>query len=293
MNAAVLCTSLAWLAAGMAAPALAADPGIDQAVLDHLAATQGIRAGVAAHLDLNAPFRTVTPWTLVVAKQPDAEGIDASGLGDREGAVSVCFVHAGQPDCDDTPYLTRLRELGIALPGGERPFYQLFGSRIVSDGAGRPLLSLKACTAHGGNGSCGISTWLFGYDARQDRFRLVFSNLTGSNNNQETRVIEQGPLRGAVVVALPTDTAPFVYRVEVYRPAADGRYRLTLRYRGRTGYGDGNPLPVIDAEMPALLARLGLWKSGDALPAPPVMPAACTRLVLRRGVEWCDMPAGG
>ena len=65
-------------------------------------------------------------------------------------------------------------------------------------------------------------------------------------------------------------------------------YSRTLKYRGHTGYNDGNPLAVIDSEMPETLRQLGLWKTGDALPVPPLMPGGCTRLVMRKGVEWCE-----
>jgi hypothetical protein len=69
---------------------------------------------------------------------------------------------------------------------------------------------------------------------------------------------------------------------------SDSGYLLALRYRGHTGYGDGNPFAVIDSEMPETLRRLGLLKTGDALPVPPRMPRACTRLVMRKSVEWCE-----
>lgn len=75
--------------------------------------------------------------------------------------------------------------------------------------------------------------------------------------------------------------------IEVYAPGNSGRYARILRYRSHTGYGDGNPLPVIDSEMPAILERLGLWKPGDALPVPEPLPANCGRLILNRGEEWC------
>jgi hypothetical protein len=61
-----------------------------------------------------------------------------------------------------------------------------------------------------------------------------------------------------------------------------------LRYRGDTGYGDGNPLAVIDSEMPETLRRLGLWKTGDPLPVSPRLSGGCTRLVMRKSVEWCE-----
>ena len=121
-----------------------------------------------------------------------------------------------------------------------------------------------------------------------ESFRVVFFNLTGRNNNQETRLVENGPLLGRVVVSYPTDDPPFTYFVEVYSRIADGEYSRVLKYRGNTGYGDGNPLAVIDSEMPETLRRLDLWKVGDALPVPPRMPGGCTQLVMRKGVEWCE-----
>jgi hypothetical protein len=36
-----------------------------------------------------------------------------------------------------------------------------------------------------------------------------------------------------------------------------------LRYRSATLYNDGNPLAVIESEMPNIERRLGLWKPGQ------------------------------
>ena len=112
--------------------------------------------------------------------------------------------------------------------------------------------------------------------------------MTGRNNNEETRFVENGPLLGSVIVAYPGSDAPFTYFVEVYKRISDSEYSQVLRYRGNTRYGDGNPLAVIDSEMPETLRRLGLWKTGDTLPVPPRMPGGCTRLVMRKGIEWCE-----
>jgi hypothetical protein len=111
--------------------------------------------------------------------------------------------------------------------------------------------------------------------------------MMGRNNNQEARFVEKGPLLGSVVVAYPTNDAPFTYFVEVYKRGSESEYSQVLSYRGNTHYGDGNPLAVIDSEMPETLQRLGLWKTGDPLPVPPRMPRGC-RLVMRKGVEWCE-----
>jgi len=140
----------------------------------------------------------------------------------------------------------------------------------------------------GVNGNCLVSTFLFAYDRKADKFRVVFFNMTGRNNNEETRFVENGPMLGSIVVAYPTNNAPFTYFVEVYKRMSDSDYSRVLKYRGKTGYGDGNPLAVIDSEMPETLRRLGLWKTGDPLPVPPRMPRGCTRLVMRKGVEWCE-----
>lgn len=148
-----------------------------------------------------------------------------------------------------------------------------------------PLLLIKTGSAHGGDGSHSIYTELFIYDSQSDEFQSVFSNATGSNNNQETRFIGQGPLRGDIIVADPTSSAPFGYWISVYsRDRKDGYSRNPLRYRSATHYGDGNHLPVIDSEMPGILRRMGLWRPGDPLPA----PRGCSRPVLRYGEEWCQ-----
>jgi hypothetical protein len=76
---------------------------------------------------------------------------------------------------------------------------------------------------------------------------------------------------------------------EVYKRLSDSEYSRVLKYRGHTGYGDGNPLAVIDSEMPETLRQLGLWKIGDELPVQSRMPGRCTRLVIRKGVEWCEL----
>jgi hypothetical protein len=133
-----------------------------------------------------------------------------------------------------------------------------------------------------------ISTFLLDYDQKADRFRVVFFNITGRNNNEETRVVESGPLQGSVVIAEPTPGAPFRYFIEVHQRTSEAAYSRALKYRSQTGYGDGNLLAVIDSEMPETLRRLGFWKPGDALPVPPRMPAGCRQLVLRKGVAWCE-----
>jgi hypothetical protein len=286
----ILAATLMLVAGGLDAQTHLDTTAIDQAVISKLSAQFGINSKVIKHLDLTQPFQTKSRWTLVAAKQPDEESSVEDGAGNRIGAVSLCFVENDEPDCSEEMFLAKYREEKVSLASGERAFYELFASDVVFSGSGRtlPLLRIKSCTNRGANGNCGVSMFLFAYDGKADRFRVVFFNMMGRNNNQEARFVENGPLLGSVIVAYPTNNAPFTYFVEVYKRVPDNEYSRVLKYRGNTGYGDGNPLAVIDSEMPETLRRLGFWKTGDPLPVPSSMPRACTRLVVRKGVEWCE-----
>lgn len=160
---------------------------------------------------------------------------------------------------------------------------ELYSAEVVFRGANstRPLLMIQTGGAHGADGGHHIYTELFTYDRRLSEFKSVFSNDTGSNNNQRTRFIAEGALRGDVIVDEPDGCC---YRIEVYRLGASGRYASILGYRSHTVYGDGNRLSVSDSEMPEILRRLGLWHEGDPLPIPR---EGCSP-VLRRGEEWCQ-----
>jgi hypothetical protein len=278
------------LVAGTGARALVSSAEIDQAVIATLASSDGIHANVIAHVDLTEPFHTTTQWTLVVAKQPDEESPDRDGVDRPKVAVWICFVERAEPDCSAEPLLEQFRERHVSFERGEKPFYELVANDVVYSGPGRtrPLLQIQTCTMRGANGSCGAATFLFTYNRQVNRFQVVFFTIVGTNNNQAIRFVESGPLRGDVIVAYPTSDAPFAYFVEVYERHADAAYARVLRYRGRTGYADGNRLAVIDSEMPETLRRLGLWKTGDAVPVPPTMPPGCTRLIMRKGVAWCE-----
>jgi len=288
--AAIFAATLILVAAGVEAQTHLDASAIDQAAISQLSAQFGINSKVVTHLDLTKPFQTKSRWTLIAAKQPDEESSARDGVGEREGAISLCFVENDEPDCSEEMFLAKYREEKISFDSGPGPFYELFASDVVFSGPKRtlPLLRIKTCTTRGANGNCGVSTFLFAYDRKAERFRVVFFNMVGRNNNQEARFVENGPLLGSVIVAYPTNDAPFAYFVEVYKRMPDSMYSQVLRYRGNTRYGDGNPLAVIDSEMPESLRRLGLWKTGDALPVPPGMPQGCTRLVMRKSVQWCE-----
>jgi hypothetical protein len=263
---------------------------IDQAVIAKLVRQFGIHSKVIQHLDLTRTFQTKSQRSLVIAKQPDEDSSVEDGGGNRIGAVSFCFVENTEPDCSEEMFLAKYREEKVSFAPGEPTFHELVASDVVFSGRGKtlPLLKIKTCMNRGANGNCGVSTFLFAYDPKPDRFGVVFYNMIGRNNNEETRLVENGPLLGSVIVVYPTTDAPFSYFVEVYKRTFDSEYSQTLKYRGHTGYGDRNPLAVIDSEMAETLRRLGLWKIGDVLPVPPRMPRGCTRLTMRKGVEWCE-----
>ena len=57
-----------------------------------------------------------------------------------------------------------------------------------------------------------------------------------------------------------------------------------LRYRITTRYGDGNPLALIDSEMPNIQMRLVLIKPGGQLPLPA---GKCPNERLIKRALWC------
>jgi hypothetical protein len=247
---------------------------IDQSVTSSLPMLQGKSADVVASMDLTHPFKTRTQWTFVAAILPGSH-IDGADTQPVEGGpLAQCFVNSLTPHCIHAPK-NDVDEFSTPI--------ELYSASVVFRAANstRPLLLITSGSAHGGNGSHSIYTELFAYDRWLDEFRSVFSNATGSNNNQGTRFVEEGPLRGDVIVDVP---AGCCYRIEVYRLGTSGPYASILGYRGHTVYGDGNPLSVSDSEMPEILRRLGLWHQGDALPIPH---EGCSPF-MRRREEWCQ-----
>lgn len=264
---------------------------VEQAVIASVPIWQGHKATILKYLDLTQPFATVSPWTLVIAQDPVAPA--EPDLQDH-GPIAVCFVKALTPRCMEK-YRLHGKWLGwYAKYGGYLSWYvmayDLGAAGVVYAGKEktRPLLLLETSSGRSGDGNSNIRTALFDYDRQEDRFRQVFEHLSGgSNNNQAARFVEHGSLQGDVIVDYPTDNAPFAYWIEVYAQGKSGQYVPILRYRSRTHYADGNPLPVADSEMPAIMERLGLWQPGDALPVPQSLPVNCGKLVLNRGEEWC------
>jgi len=86
-----------------------------------------------------------------------------------------------------------------------------------------------------------------------------------------------------VISAEPQEHLPYGYWITVNALTPAYTYRQVLRYPSATIYNDGNPLGVIDSEMPNILRRLGLWHPGMSLPVPP----HCPKPHLVRTELWC------
>lgn len=255
---------------------------VDQAVVASLPVWKGIPARVLSHIDLTVPFATRSQWTFVVAQdQNPAGGILPSGdVG--HGPLAICFVKMLLPQCTETPH-------GDGNMSWYIEVYRLMEAKLVYAGSGntQPLIWLKTCSTGSGDGNCDVRATVFDYDAKKDHFVSVFSyNAGGANNNNNARYIEDGLLRGDIIADHPTEKPPYTYMIEVYGRNKVGKYTQILKYRGHTGYGDGNPLPVAYSEMPEILRRLDLWHRGDPLPIPP--NTDCAHPSLHHNEEWCQ-----
>lgn len=261
------------------------EPQVDRSVLASLPTLNGKRARIVEHLDLTRLFRTRTPWTFVAATLAASRWSAVAMRIVDNGPLAQCFVDQSVPHCTYTLPRTIPSLAWFSTP------VHFYSAKVVFAGTAHthPLLLIRSGSAYGGDGGHAIFTQLFHYDRRSNRFESIFDHATGSNNNQETRFIARGPLRGDVVVAIPTAGPPYAYWIRVYTSNTLGHtMHLVLRYRSITGYGDGNPLAVIDSEMPNILRRLGKWRPAQALPVPPRLPADCEpRFYLVHGEEWC------
>lgn len=239
-------------------------------------------------LDLQKPFHTRSPWRLVITK-----GTPVKDYGDNDapGALTLCLQRGPTGPCVSDPVTPPLR---TATPDDDvrwEPHYLLTAKVVYPRGPqAAPFLLLVTGSLYSGDGDQVIATQLVSYDSARDRFHRIYSHRTGHNNNQETRFVADGPLRGSVITAEPQEHAPFAYWIEVNSLSPAGAYRQVLRYRSATHYGDGNPLAVIDSEMPTIQRRLGLWKPGEPLPVPSTAGDGkpCVKVTLKDGELWCE-----
>lgn len=221
---------LAGLAAPAAAPAGVPSPtqtAIEQKVIAAIPVWHGEKATILTYLDLTQPFGTTSPSALVVAQDPHQH---QDTLFQEQNPIIVCLVRAHTPHCTES-----LSKLPVFLPASTTCYagpcytrtYALRQVRVVFAGPDgtRPLLLLKARSMRAPNGSADVETVLYRYDRPTDRFRAVFVNDEGTNNNQDARFVEHGLLRGDEIVDFPTYRPPYVYWIEVFAPHGSGTYK--------------------------------------------------------------------
>jgi hypothetical protein len=245
-------------------------------------------AAQAIQLDLTKPFHTHSPWRLVVTEGPQVKDY---GDNDAPGALTLCLDKGSTGPCLSDPVTLPLRAPTPDFAIAWEPHYLLTAKVVYPHGpAAAPLLLIVTGSLNSGDGDQIVATQLVSYDVVHDEFLRVYGRSTGHNNNQEVRFVAEGPLQGDVITAEPEEHLPYGYWIVVYKPSPTGTYRETLRYRSATRYNDGNPLAVIDSEMPNIERRLGFWKPGDPLPAPRLAGNGkpCTRPMLKHAELWCE-----
>jgi len=235
-------------------------------------------------LYLEKSFHTRSPWRLVVTEGPPVKDY---GGNDAPGALTLCLRRDLTGPCISDPVTPPLRTVTPDYPIAWEPHYLLTAKVVYPRGPrAAPLLLIATGSLNSGDGDQIVATQLISYDIGHDEFRRIYRNMTGHNNNQQTRFITDGPLRGSVISAEPQEHLPYGYWIVVNQLTAAGAYRQTLRYRSATLYGDGNRLAVIDSEMPNIERRLGLWKPGEPLPTPNGTP--CIKPTLKQTELWCE-----
>jgi hypothetical protein len=241
----------------------------------------------AMKLDLTQTFHTRSRWRFVVTEGKPTQ--DYGGM-DAPGALTVCLHKGSAGPCVAGPVTMPLRRTTLDNPVAWEPHYLFIAKAVYPRGIeSAPLLLVETGSLLSGDSDEIVTTQLVAYDAEHDIFRRVFGQSTGHNNNQEIRFVTEGPLQGSVISAEPQQHLPYGFWMVVSQQSASGDYKQVLRYGSSTRYNDGNPLAVIDSEMPNIEQRLGLWKPGDPLPVPKRRDGkTCLRPVLRHSELWCS-----
>ena len=185
-------------------------------------------------IELTEPFHAKGKWQFVIRQDPPQE----TGLGTVPGNLHFCFVKGSAQSCFNSPF----NVLGSSQIEKPTPTSR------------EPILVVELVDNVSGTGS-GRSTLIWTYNLKTDQFAQIFDHVVGHNTNGEIRVITNGPLAGDVVIDRAGEHAPYRYDITVYRLEVS-EYREILNYAGNSKYNDGNPMPVIDAEMPEIERRL-------------------------------------
>ena len=239
---------------------------------------------VISDIDLSRPFATCSAWRFSAAQEPridDPVRLDGERV---PGNIDLCLRKSASGPCEPEVRGT-LRAASQDDPFNEA--HHLNRAQVVlprGASGGQPLLLVQTASLYSGDGDQAVLTQVLAYRPRLDRFVRVYEHLAGTNNNQEVRYLDAGPLKGDIISVEPTGDAPFGFWVSVNVLMPGTLYQQVLRYRSATEYGDGNPLAVIDSEMPNIERRLGLWRPGSPLPLPAGL---CPRPHLTRLELWC------
>jgi len=244
-------------------------------------------------IDMSKTFGTALPWRFVATQEgavfvpvdPDLIGLisgDYKG-GYVPGLIHLCLQPGPAAPCDP---VVAMPEAPAPVPADAWAPHYLKHAEVVFARRGNkdPRFLLQVASQHSDDGNQAVFTQLLAYNRSEERFEQVYAHTTGRNNNEEDRFVTSGPLQGSVISVEPTSDAPFGYWVTVSKPGSDFTYEQVLRYRSATRYLDGNPLAVIDSEMPNIERRLGLWRPGMTLPL-PAGPCPNPRLVHQ--TLWC------
>lgn len=236
---------------------------------------------ILSSIDLSQPFATRSAWRFVASQGAEISDPPAGIENKAPGQIRLCISADDGRSC--RPDLDGL----LASPTGTDVFsdpHYLDDARIVRAHGDEALLLLRVSSLHSANGDQRTGTAVLAYDRVADGFTAVYEKHTGRNNNQEVRYVSGGPLQGAIISAEPTSDAPFAFWIAVHKRKPGKRYEQLLRFRSATAYGDGNPLAVIDSEMPNIQKHLGLWRPGLPLPLPA---GGCAQPHLLHMALWC------
>ncbi len=236
--------------------------------------------------NLEKPFHTRGKWLFVVTQGPAEDSSDGAG-------IQYCFLDVRTAICESAlvPNGVALNQkskaLQVPIGGSSWPYNEPGPVSIVYPvkQSLEPLLQFKPYEFNGGPGAP-LGLLVFAYRKETDRFELIFSGTSHPNVNEETRLIKDGPLAGDIIADYQTARWPYRYKIMVYKLTDSEKYKKILDYMGNSKWDDGNTLAVIDAEMPEIERRLGIWKPGQALPLETTVD--CKKLEYRSGMEWCD-----
>lgn len=238
---------------------------------------------VISSIALSQPFHTRSPWTFTATQGPDVP--DPIGEEPKvPGTVTLCLSRDHGQTCDHilTDAFAKASDDDVF----NAPHTLLYaGIDHLPGKSARPFLFVQTESMRSGDGDARRVTQIVLYDRARDAFTLAWQHVSAHNHNEVVRYVADGPLAGDLITAEPTRNAPYGYWVSVNKVSANDKFEPVVRYRSATRYGDGNPLSVIDSELPNIEQHLGLWHPGQPLPTPTV---PCPKPHLVHGAMWCQ-----